>query len=429
MSGWGSAVSTFSTAENSAPVAVMIAAPPERLPAYARAIQGDARFRLVATAVSPEDFAAKLALSPEALIVEPVLFPDPPAFARAMGAFAGAAWAVLPPGVPPEAVEAVRAVRGVRRVIVGEPDLPELLGEIAEQIASERSAARGSGVWGVPGAGMPVSGWRCIAVWSLKGGVGKSTIAAALAWEAAGRRIPTLLVGLGAPDPLPLVLGLRQAPNLLSWRARSGPDGLRAAVQKADVVDVLAGFPDPLSLGEYVPHALDGEASLPALAAQAARAGYGVVVLDVSSPELAPAALAAANALIYVAEPTLPGALAAVEGLRLLDIMGARFGIPREAVHLVVNRVRPSSLQPADFLRAVQDGGGGNVPLAAAIPDDPAVEEAINRRRPPYLHSEALRRGIRPLADALFGSGAAPAPRGKAPSQGGIRIRLFGGKP
>lgn len=35
MSGWGSAVSTFSTAENSAPVAVMIAAPPERLPAYA----------------------------------------------------------------------------------------------------------------------------------------------------------------------------------------------------------------------------------------------------------------------------------------------------------------------------------------------------------------------------------------------------------
>jgi len=423
MTGWG--IPTASVPDRGEPVAVMVAATPERLPAYIRAVQGDARLRLVATAVSPEDFAAKLALAPEALIVEPVLFPDPPAFARAMGAFAGAAWAVLPAGVPPEAVEAVRAVRGVRRVILGDPDLPALLGEIVEQVLAERQAA-GGGMWGARAAGaMPVAGWRCVAVWSMKGGVGKSTIAGALAWEAAGRRIPTLLVGLGAPDPLPLVLGLRQAPNLLTWRARPNPDGLRVAIQKADVVDVLAGFPDPLALGEYVPQALDGEASLPALAAQAARAGYGVVVLDVSSPELAPAALAAANALVYVAEPTLPGALAVVEGLRLLEVMGPRFGIPREAVHLVLNRLRASSLPPQEFLRAVRDGGA-EIHLTATVPDDPAVEEAVNRRRPPFLHSEALRRGVRPLADVLFGGGA-PAPAAPAKGDGRFRIRLFGG--
>jgi MinD-like ATPase involved in chromosome partitioning or flagellar assembly len=247
-------------------------------------------------------------------------------------------------------------------------------------------------------------GWRCIAVWSLQGGVGKSTLSASLALEAAERRLPTLLTGLGAPDVLPLRLGFkRPEPNLLDWTANPTPEGLRLAVRQYDVLDVLAGFPDQAALDRYLPDAMSPTTGLPALANTAAHAGYAVVVLDVSSPELAAPAIAAANTLLIVTPATPDGLLAAREATRLAhQAMAGRHAVPLSGIHLVLNRVRDSQLGPEEVMRSLAQMLDSPPPLAAVIPDDPRVDVARVQFRPAYAFSEPLRQAARTLGDMLF---------------------------
>src|SRR5690606_26550440 len=156
-----------------------------------------------------------------------------------------------------------------------------------------------------------------------------------------------------------------------SWRSRPTLDGLKAAVQSYDTLDLLAGFPSPLELTAYLPDALEGNTSLSRLAGTAAYAGYAVVVLDVSSPELAAAALAASNALVLVGLATLPGILTTVEAVRLAtETLSGRHSLPANAIHLVLNRVRAATFSPEEV---VQNGSKllkTFPPLAAVVRDD-----------------------------------------------------------
>ena len=66
-------------------------------------------------------------------------------------------------------------------------------------------------------------------------------------------------------------------------------------------------------------------------------------------------------------------------------------------------------------------------PLAAVLDEDPAIEEALNRKRPAYLHSEPLRKTARSLGDLLLGQAAGVPPveqRGKVFTLGPVRIRM-----
>ena len=240
--------------------------------------------------------------------------------------------------------------------------------------------------------------------------MGKSTIATALAFEAASRRLPTLLIGLGAPDPIPLANGLRPDPNIMTWQATPTAENLRSHVQTVDLLDILVGFPDPLALNAYLPEALDGAGSLPNLINAAAYAGYAVVIIDVSAQELAAAALSAANTLIMVGLPTLPGVLNTTEAVHLVnDVMAGQHRIAKEAIHLVVNKVRDSTLRPEEVVKTGAEVRTDFPSLAGYVPDDPQIELALNGRRPAYHQSEPLRRMTRTLGDLLF---ATPAPDG-----------------
>jgi MinD-like ATPase involved in chromosome partitioning or flagellar assembly len=385
---------------------------PGRIQALRAAFGADARFRLVATATSPDDARAKLALEPEAALLEGTVFPHPEALVQTFSSYRGVCFVLLPLGVAHSLVEVVRALPCVQAVEVGEADFGALAGRFYEAVTLNRQARRtqsgGQLLFGGHSPLPSAAGWRAVAVWSPQGGAGKSTLATALACEAAARRLPTLLVGLGAPDPVPLVLNLKAEPNLLSWRSNPTADGLRAAVQRLEMLDVLAGFRDPLALAAYKDDALDGPGSLPQLTTCAAYAGYAVVVLDVSAQELAAAALSAANAAVLVTLATLPGVLHVAEAAHLLhDQMAGRHRIPKEAIHLVVNKVRDSTLTPQEVVKL----GGGvrrDFPaLAAYVPDDPQIEEALKLRRPAWHTSEPLRRAVRTLGDLLFALPAA----------------------
>ena len=299
LSTWGASPPSPAVTPAIPPVRLLIVAQPGHAQAFYAAFAADARFAVQAVATSADDARAKLTLEPEAVIVEVVVFSGPPEFANTFAAYRGAAFAIVPANLGASLADAVRQVPCVLRVAEGEPNLAASAGEIYAAVVARRPAAGtpADSFTGSRGLGVAMIGWRAIAVWSPQGGVGKSTVALALALEALARRLPTLLVGLAAPDMTPLILeGILPEPNILTWRAAPTVDGLRSAVQvhRKTGLHILVGFRDPVALGSY--EAQEGPSALTNLAYTAAQAGYGILILDVSAPEIAPAALSAAMA-------------------------------------------------------------------------------------------------------------------------------------
>jgi cellulose biosynthesis protein BcsQ len=110
------------------------------------------------------------------------------------------------------------------------------------------------------------------------------------------------------------------------------------------------------------------------------------------------------------------------------EVLAGRHPIPPEAMHLVLNRVRPSTLTPDEALNAARRTQRRLPPLAAVIRDDPAIEESASLQRPAYFHSDPLRQAARSLGDLLFALPATtqttPLPQGKVYTMGPLRVRV-----
>jgi len=414
------------------PIRLLIIAQQSYAQAFYTAFAADARYAVQAVATSPEDARAKLTLNPEAVLCDAAVFNGPMEFSEVLSAYRGTCYVVTPAALAPADLEAVQGVPCVKKVIQGQANLPALAGDLYATAAAQRRAVAATPDAFLGGRLPQVAsvGWRAIAVWSPQGGVGKSTVAQALALEATQRHLPTLLVGLAAPDVTPLILeGPRPEPNLLSWRSSPTVDGLRNCVQVHRVtgLHVLIGFRDPLELEGYDPES--GPAGLTNLAYTAAQAGYGILIFDVSAQEFAPAALSVANTLVLVARPDIPGIYAVLEAVRLVrDVMAGQHAIPDAAIYLVLNRVRNTSLTPEEFVREGKRVRPDMPALAAAIHDDPNIDLAINQRQAAYFRSDTLRSAAHVLGDLLFPSALErrlePAAQGKVLHLGPLRVRL-----
>ena len=104
------------------PVRLLIVAQPGRSQAYYAAFVADARYAVQAVATSAADAKAKLALNPEAVMAEVVVFDGPTEFADIFGAYRGACFPILPAGLNQAEADAVRAVRSVQALVEGEPN-------------------------------------------------------------------------------------------------------------------------------------------------------------------------------------------------------------------------------------------------------------------------------------------------------------------
>ncbi len=217
----------------------------------------------------------------------------------------------------------------------------------------------------VPAAsgGTAVGGWRCVAVWSLEGGVGKTRITRALGLDCVRRGYRTLVMGLGSPDVLPLQASLDPEPNLSQWQRDPRPDVLARSVQADGDLDLLAGFLSPLALSRFATEALEGDTSLSRLAMQTAQLGYAAALLDVSAQELAAPALQAASTLVLVCSATPQGAVATVEAYRLAR---HEIGLAPSHCHIVINRYRTGQLPPGQFVGTVRS-------VLREVPDPVAV--------------------------------------------------------
>lgn len=427
---WGNPMNDLQRAAEA--VTVLLAGSIQRLQAWYTALAADARFRVTLQASDPQDLTTKLVTNPDVLLLDATIYPGPQPLMADLTRYHGAAYVLLPLEASREAMDGVAQIPCVKGVYKGDLNLVALLGEMYAAAAAQRSNRLNQGMealWNPPqsGGGAPL-GLRVVAVWNQAGGVGKTTVATNLAYEAARRGLPTLLVGMGAPDDLPLILGLKPEPNLNHWRANPTPEGLKLALQKVDTLDVLAGFPDVLSEARAISTPLDAPESIPRMVMTAAYMGYAVIVLDAPPTALASAALAAANTLVLVARPSLEGVMRTVEAYRtVVERLAGEHHIPPAGVQIVLNRT--SGRMSVDEWHKAASGllGRPFPPVAAQIAEDSRVGEAQDGRRIPLNMSDTFARGLKPLADALFSLQPHEQPnngKGRTFEIFGVRVRL-----
>ncbi len=187
--------------ENADTVSLLLAGPPTRLAAWSQFFQMDSRFRIVTLATDPQDVQAKLSYNPEVILLDAGIFSGPDPLMQFLTRVQGAAYIVLPGGVPEEVIRPIREMTSVKGVFVGDVNLPDLTARIMAEIGALRAQApalAGKPAW--QQGNTTIGGLRVITVWNRAGGTGKSTVATALALDAAQRGFKTLMVGLSAPD-------------------------------------------------------------------------------------------------------------------------------------------------------------------------------------------------------------------------------------
>jgi arsenite-transporting ATPase len=412
-------------------VTILLAGPMPRINAWYTSLAGDARARVTSFATDPVDLASKIASAPEALLLDASIYPGPKEMIELLTRYAGSAYVMLPPEADSATVENIGKISSVKGIYRGDMNLLELSGKLLGDVQALRTSSLpgGQGLWKPRDENASPVGLRIIAVWNQSGGVGKTTISTNLAYEAARRGLPTLLIGLGTPDDLPLILGLKPEPNLVSWHANPTQEGLKQAIQKLEPLDVLAGFPDVLSEAQAINTPSNAPHSVQKLVLTAAYAGYAVIVLDAPPTVLAAEAISAANSLVLVARPSLEGVMRTVHAYRtVVERLAGEYRIPRNGVLVVLNRMSPNRIASEEWHRAASSLLGQPFPpIVAHIADEPLVGELQDRKRLPLLESVSFSRSFQPIANALFSSGVPSQGQkeGKAYSKG-HEIRLFG---
>ncbi|MBB4964082.1 ParA family protein [Saccharothrix violaceirubra] len=220
-----------------------------------------------------------------------------------------------------------------------------------------------------------------VAVLSLKGGVGKTTVALGLASAALRRGVRTLVVDLDPqcnatstlePEDTPAsVYDVLREPTAANLRDAIAPSGW------GESVDVLAGSEDAESLNHPDP----GESRLNRLRdalrlLQDQEEPYQLVLLDCppSLGQLTRSALVAADRALLVTEPTM-FAVAGVQ--RAFEAVQAEreHNPDLQPLGVVVNRVRPRSHEHQFRIDELRDIFGPLV-MPVALPDRLAVQQA-----------------------------------------------------
>jgi chromosome partitioning protein len=409
-------------------VTVLLAGPQPRIDVWYQHLAAEARFRVLSWANTQADLHAKLAARPEVVLLDAAIYPEYPDLLETLTRIQAAVYVVLPPVAPEireEVTQALQDMPVVKGLFHGDVQLLALTNKMyGDARALRKQQPHPSwAAHAVPGQGRAGS-LRIIAVWNQIGGVGKTTVSTNLAYEAARRGHPTLLVGLGAPDDLPLILGLKAEPNLNTWRANPTPQGFKASLQKVATLDVIAGFPDVLSEGQMLATPLEAPESIQKLVMTAAYAGYATIVMDCPPSALAAQALVAANHLVMVARPALEGVWRTVEAYKtVVDQLSDQHQIPASAVYVVLNRVQAGHrVGPEAWHRGASEMlGRAFPPVIAQIEEDVRIGDNQDQRRVPLLTCDTFARNLQPLADTLLGE-AGRSPAGRKPP----RVIRFG---
>ena len=390
------------------PFSLVIGATRQRYTSWVRTLMEDSRFRVASFAFDPEDLKLKLKDAPEALLLEAGIMGDEKELTKLLTGLQCAVYVVTPLQDGQGLAQRLREQENVKGAYVGDLNLLETIGRMVSDLTALRASRNVSmQTWSQPGSSSTGSGiapLRVITVWNQMGGVGKTTVSTNLAYESARRGFPTLLIGLGAPDDMPLVAGIKLEPNITRWWNNPTVEGVKLSIQKLDTLDVLAGFPDVLSESEVLKAKDDAPNSIARLITTAAHyMGYAVIVIDAPPSAVAANAIKVSNTLVMVARPSLEGVMRTVQAYRtVVEHLPGEHRIAAERVFVVLNRVG-GRLSADEWHRAAsQQAGKPFPPIIAQIPDNVAIGAAQDNRRMPLLVVDEFNRSLRPLADALL---------------------------
>jgi cellulose biosynthesis protein BcsQ len=224
-----------------------------------------------------------------------------------------------------------------------------------------------------------------VAVLSLKGGVGKTTVALGIASAAMRRGIRTLVADL---DPQGNATASLDPPyteatlaDVLETPHRAVLDRAIAASVWSDDVDVLVGAEELELLNEPGPderrltnlsRALDELHDAPP-----GDKPYELVILDCppSLGRLTKSALVAADSALLVTEPTMYSVAGAQRALEAIENVRDEHNPGLRAVGVLVNRLRPRSHEHQFRIAELRESFGTLV-MPTAIPDRLAIQQA-----------------------------------------------------
>jgi arsenite-transporting ATPase len=413
-----------------APVSVLLAHKDmERTSAWYQSLQVDSRFRVTSIANTSQDFRAKLASSPEIILLDATVFDGPTPLTEALTSVSGAVYLIVPGSVGAELIEQFKAIQSVKSVSVGDVNIADFMTRsYADGLAMRRTvSAISPTAWsrGAPRGGSGAGGLRIVTVWSRSGGTGRTTIAVSLAQAVARRGLKTLLIGLGAPDVIPLQLGLRPEPNIVSWIANPNDEGLRSSIQVSGELHVLAGFPDILSESQG-DRPSEASGSINELVTSAAYGGYSAIILDTpAAGGVTPRALSAANTWLMVARPTVSDVWMSAESFRTVtQKIAGQHRITSGNIFVVLNQ-RANGMLTADQWHGAADAACrkmnlnvGFPPVMATIPHSIDVSLAQDSGRSALDASDDFARPIHRLSEMLFGGVVVPV--GQAAKEDGV---------
>ena len=223
-----------------------------------------------------------------------------------------------------------------------------------------------------------------LSVSSLKGGVGKTTVTLGLASAAFARGVRTLVVDLDPQSDVSTGMDIQVAGrlNIADVLANPKEKVVRQAITSSGwakvhpgTIDVLIGSPSAINFDGPHPSVRDVWKLEEALAA--VEADYDLVLVDCapSLNALTRTAWAASDRVMVVTEPGLFSVAAADRALRAIEEIRRGLSPRLQPLGIVVNRVRPQSIEHQFRIKELRDMFGPLV-LSPQLPERTSLQQA-----------------------------------------------------
>ncbi len=232
-----------------------------------------------------------------------------------------------------------------------------------------------------------------LSISSLKGGVGKTTVALGLASAALSRGVKTLVVDLDPQADVSTGMDIQVTGKATVADVLSNPKEkvVRQAIAPSGwtrthpgTIDVLIGSPAAINFDGPHPSATDIWKLEEALA-QVER-DYELVLIDCapSLNALTRTAWVASDRVAVVTEPGLFSVAAADRALRAVEEIRRGLSPRLQPLGIIVNRVRPQSLEHQYRIKELRDMFGPLV-LSPQLPERTSLQQAQGAAKPLHI--------------------------------------------